>query len=374
VSEVPTIKRPKVALTLLGGGVTGAYFHYGALAALDDHLSRKSVDFDVFTGVSAGSLVASTLAVGLRPHDAVQSVMSDNRELFYIERKDIYRFSILDMMGDLLKFLWAFFYLCYLKINFSSEAPSFFWGLKDALPSGLFSMRYYEDWIRRFFERNQFPGYFSEIPKELYIPAYDLDLCKRIVFGSPGWKHVPIFKAIASSSAIPIFFQPTQIEDRFYIDGGMGENAHLDLAAEAQADLIIVINPMTPIRNDGQTVKIKTVFDDRGRIRDKGLTYVFDQSLRNDIHMKVKTAIQLFKYRYPDKDVLLLEPDTDDATMFLFNPMDFESRKQIVDYSYQLIRQKLRAQADLWRRVLDRHQITLTGVDSNPPSPLKSPP
>ena len=354
--------KDKAALTLLGGGITGAYFHFGALAALDDHLSRKTFDFDVITGVSAGSLVAATTAVGLKPQRAVEAIMADDFEAFHIERKDIYRFSPLDIGAEVVKFFWTFFYLCYLKVNFASEAPSFFWGLKDALPAGLFSMRYYEAWIKKTFEKNNLPAFFNQIPKELYIPSYDLDSCQRVVFGRDDWKHIPIYKAVAASSSIPIFFQPTQIEDRFYVDGGLGDNAHLDIAASAGAKLVIVVNPMTPVRNDLQKVKIKTVFEDRGRIRDKGFTYVYDQSFRNELRMRVRSAINLFGYRFPDTDVLLIEPDEDDATMFLFNPMEFESRKQIVQYGYELTRKKLRQNAELWRRSLDRHGITLTGV------------
>src|SRR5687768_16544888 len=97
------------------------------------------------------------------------------------------------------------------------------------------------------FERNDFPLFFSQLQKELYIPAIDLDTCKREVFGKTGLKHIPFAKAIAASSAIPIFFQPVNIEDRYYIDGGTGELAHLDLAAAAGARLVIMINPMVPI-------------------------------------------------------------------------------------------------------------------------------
>ena len=104
----------KTALHLLGGGVTGAYFHFGALAAIDDHLSRRSTEFDIFSGVSAGSLVASLTAVGLKPQTAVEAIMMDEKHLFNIERRDIYRFSVMDWSGEALKFLWTFFYICYL--------------------------------------------------------------------------------------------------------------------------------------------------------------------------------------------------------------------------------------------------------------------
>lgn len=351
--------KKKIALHLLGGGVTGAFFHFGVLAALDDHLSKRSVDYDVYTGISAGSLVASAIANGLTPQQIVEAIIKDDNRVFEMNQRDIYRLNAGDIAGEALKFIWTLFYLIFLKIQSPKEAPSFFWGLKDALPAGLFSLRYYEAWLKDFFESKQLPTFFSEIAKELYIPAYDLDSCQRIVFGSDGWKHIPIYKAIAASSSIPIFFKPVQIEDRYYLDGGVGTMAHLDLSAGAGADLIFLVNPMVPVDNDHANVKIRTVFEEKGRIKDKGLTYVYDQGLRNELFQRIHTAVFHIGYRNPNVDILMIEPDRDDTTMFLFNPMDFESRKQIVEYAYELTCRKLREQRELWQRTLERHQITL---------------
>jgi predicted acylesterase/phospholipase RssA len=288
--------------------------------------------------------------------------MKDDASIFQITREDIYRFSFVDWTAEVLKFVWTLFYLVFLKIQSPKEAPSFFWGLKDALPSGLFSMRYYEAWIKKFFEDKELPVFFSQIQKELYIPAYDIDSCRRIVFGSEGWKHVPLYKAITASSTIPIFFKPVNHEGRFYLDGGLGTMAHLDISTEAGSKLIFLVNPMVPVDNDNENVQIKTVFEDKGRIKDKGLTYVYDQAMRSELYQRIHTATYHIGYRHPDVDILMIEPDRDDATMFLFNPMDFESRRQIVEYAYELTCRKLREQSGLWKRTLDRHQITLVGA------------
>lgn len=354
-----TKKKTRVAVHLLGGGVTGAFFHFGVLAALDDYLSRKVQDAEIYVGVSAGSLVASTMAMGMRPAELVEAIMKDDRDMFNIARDDIYRFSMTDWSLEIGKFIWTFFYICFLKAQVSQDAPSFFWGLKDSLPSGLFSLRYYEAWSREFFEKHNQSCFFSQLKKELYIPANDLDSTKRVVFGSQGWKHIPIYKAISASSAIPIFFKPVQIEDRFYTDGGLGPMAHLDIAAEAGADLIFLVNPMVPVDNTHDSVKIKTIFGERGRIKDKGFPYVYDQSLRSELRGRIHLAVHHLGYRNPEIDVLMVEPETDDSTMFLFNPMDFESRRQIVEYGYELTRKKIAENSELWKRTLDKHQITL---------------
>ncbi len=349
----------------MGGGVTGAYFHYGALAALDDHLSRKMTSFDIFTGISAGSLVASTTAVGLSPQAAIHSIVNEEGSRFFIRRRDIYRFSPIKWINELGKALWTLFYITYLHFEDPQEAPSYFWGFKDALPAGLFSMKYYERWIRTTFEKNQFPLFFSEIAKELYIISYDLESGRRCVFGQEPFRHIPFFKAISASSSIPIFFEPVEFEGRSYVDGGLGDSAHLDVSARAGANLIIALNPMVPVRNDLESVRIRTVFEEKGRIRDKGFTYIWDQCLRNEIRHRVNLAMRHMGYLYPKVDILLIEPDESDPTMFLYNPMDFESRRQIVQFAYDLTKRKIAENLETWSQTLDRHHISIAGLDQS---------
>ena len=49
-------KNPRVALVLAGGAVTGGAYKLGGLKALDDFLvNRKTTDFDIYVGLSAGA-------------------------------------------------------------------------------------------------------------------------------------------------------------------------------------------------------------------------------------------------------------------------------------------------------------------------------
>src|ERR1700741_4998325 len=61
------VLRKRIALSLSGGGLTGAYYEIGCLAALDDFLGFdfSSTGFDVYIGVSAGASVAGMLAKGI---------------------------------------------------------------------------------------------------------------------------------------------------------------------------------------------------------------------------------------------------------------------------------------------------------------------
>src|SRR4029453_11302296 len=58
-------RRPRYALALAGGGVIGGMYEVGVIAAIEDRVSGVS-DFDIYVGCSAGSVVASLLANGVR--------------------------------------------------------------------------------------------------------------------------------------------------------------------------------------------------------------------------------------------------------------------------------------------------------------------
>ena len=75
-SDLATRKRnPKVALVLAGGAVTGGAFKLGGLKALDDFLiNRKTTDFDVYIGLSAGALLSAPLAAGVSPSEALRAL------------------------------------------------------------------------------------------------------------------------------------------------------------------------------------------------------------------------------------------------------------------------------------------------------------
>ena len=70
----------KLGLVCAGGGVTGAIYEIGALAALEDRLENVSItDFDVFVGVSAGAYLAALLANGVTPGVLFRAAASRSR-------------------------------------------------------------------------------------------------------------------------------------------------------------------------------------------------------------------------------------------------------------------------------------------------------
>ena len=93
---------------------------------------------------------------------------------------------------------------------------------------------------------------FDDVSKELYIIATDLDTGSRVVFGREPWRDVPISRAVAASSAVPLLYRPVRIGVNEFVDGAVRGNASLDVAIEAGAQLIVCVNPLVPIDNSGK--------------------------------------------------------------------------------------------------------------------------
>ncbi|MBI4212311.1 MAG: hypothetical protein HY540_06705, partial [Deltaproteobacteria bacterium] len=94
-------KRPKAkkALILAGGAVTGGSFKAGGLKALDDYLDGTSVtDFDLFIGISSGSLLAAPLAGGIPPHSILRSLDGTSKHFTSLRSLHFYRPNIEELI------------------------------------------------------------------------------------------------------------------------------------------------------------------------------------------------------------------------------------------------------------------------------------
>ena len=123
-------------------------------------------------------------------------------------------------------------------------------GLAEALPSGLYSGEGIERYVRTILSHPERTDDFRLLASELYLAATDLDTCERIVFGAEDWDDVPISTAVSASSALPMVYKPVNVKERELIDGGILSTTNLDIAVEAGAKFIVVVNPLVPYVND----------------------------------------------------------------------------------------------------------------------------
>jgi predicted acylesterase/phospholipase RssA len=357
----------RTALCLCGGGITGGMFEIGALAALDDFFAPGSGedsrsfsvnDFDVYVGTSAGSFLASIIASGMPIKRLFRGIMDDDRAILPSNRSDIFRWDPRQGLGILRDVAGVLLSAASRVARRQFMMPGELLGdLLDALPAGLFSLRHYEKSLENFYKQHNMPVRFTELRRELYITANDLDSGHRAIFGQGQLADAPLAKAVCASSAIPLFFEPMRYNGRDYIDGAVGKTAHADIALARGADLVVVINPLVPFRNDPDREDLPTPLVGAKHIRDKGLLAVYGQSGKMSTRTKLAQEIRRYRAANPQATFFLIEPREDEGDMFLDNPMSWDTRRRMIRYGYQSTAKQLATSRPEYEAAFARHRV-----------------
>ncbi len=220
--------RPKIGLTLSGGGAKGLA-HIGILKALDS----AGLKIDYITGTSMGSIIGSLYAIGYSADsiekmtrqinwDLILSNQSSLRTLF-MEEKDEYN-------------------------KYTVELPWVNHGFQ--LPTGLLQGQ--ELWLK--LSEMFFPVYNQKDFSKFNIPfkciGTDVGNGEAVVM-SQG----EIISAIRASMAIPSFFTPVGYEGKLLVDGGVVRNFPVRDVKEMGAGFVIGSNvaggllPSDKVRN-----------------------------------------------------------------------------------------------------------------------------
>ncbi|MBX3052344.1 MAG: patatin-like phospholipase family protein [Caldilineaceae bacterium] len=346
----------KSALVLAGGGITGAVYEIGALRAMNDMLVNQTVnDFDIYVGTSAGALVGSMIANGMTPDEMMQAIEDNHPEVRGIQASDIFQANV----GEALRRVpglpaTLFRSLRTYASHFNDmNLTDLLWNLTDLLPSGLFSGSALEHYLDEVLAHPGCTNRFDQLDKDLYIVATDLDTGERAVFGKGGKGIVPISKAVAASSAVPLLYKPVNIYGKEYIDGGIRGNASIDLAIESGADLVVCINPLAPLN-------APEIYGEGHHLSEGGMRAISRQVLRVLLHSGLRYHIKNLRHKYPDVDIILIEPRPDDQKMFGYDLMDYASRLRVINHGFESVTVGLCENLPYFRQVLAAHGIRIS--------------
>jgi predicted acylesterase/phospholipase RssA len=354
--------RSKTALVLAGGGLSGAMYEIGALRAIDDILTDRTVnDFDIYVGTSAGAIICSLLANGATPEMMLQGLSGDLTGIRPIQRRDLFHLNILDVLKLGLKLprtvlgAWTHY------LRYISDITLFdlLWSISEALPTGMYDSLALEAYMREIIGSFGGTNDFTQLRQPLYVVATDLDSGQRAVFGPDSNQAVPISLAIAASTAVPLLYRPVRIAGHDYVDGGVRGNASVDLAIERGATLVIVINPLVPFDNsDHRSVPFVGLAG--SYLSDKGLTGVASQVGRIQSHGGLIYHVKQLRKTHPEVDIVLIEPSQSDYQMTFSNIMRYSTRLMLARHGFETVTLKLAESYAYFENLLSRHGITIT--------------
>ena len=362
-----TIKTPKIALALAGGGPLGTIYEVGAMCALEESL--VGLDFtklDHYVGVSAGGFLVAAMANGMTPRELCASFIENDNEksetfdpswLMEPAYGEFARRGIM-LPGLLLSAFWG---MTLGRKSFMTALER----LAPGLPTGAFSNQQVDTQLARLFSQKGRTNDFRKLKTKLTLVATNLDSAEPAPFGRPGWDHVPISQAVQASSALPGLFPPVEIDDQYYVDGALKKTMHASVALDDGVDLLLCLNPLVPF--DATSPQVAKVMQ-RGlpsekrkipRIVDGGLPAVLSQTFRSMIHSRMELGMKHYEHAYPHTDIILIEPDHRDPELYLANTFSYAQRRHLAEHAYQQTRQMLRSRKTGLSAKLARHGISL---------------
>jgi predicted acylesterase/phospholipase RssA len=349
----------KFGLACAGGVVEGAVYEIGVLCALEEAID--GLDFtqmDAYVGVSSGGLVTACLANGISARAMSRAAISQAspelnlqpERLFTLALGELWR-RLVEAPGATWRALWK-----YASSPLDLSPVGALAEMSSLLPVGLFDNAPLEAYLRRAFSTGARTNDFRALERRgrpLRVISMRLDSSELVAFGQPETSHVPISKAVQASTALPGLYCPVEVDGADHIDGVARRTLNAGLALEAGVDLLFCVNPIVPVNAapaEGHA---------HPPLTDHGLPSVLSQTFRAAIHSRRRTGFRDHAHRFPDADVILVEPDLEDPGLFFSNIFSFSNRYAVCERAYRATRANLRGRQSEMRAKLWRHGLRL---------------
>lgn len=334
----------KVALCIGGGGIEGGFYEVGVLRALQYFLPEFSLcDVDIICGISVGSIIGAFLANGLSPDEIMRGMKRGEGRLDKLKRTGAFDPNFKELVRRLGQ-----------GVSSAARGDFSLQTLLKVVPSGAFAGAGLHQYMERQLTKPGMIDSFTELGRELYIGATDQDTVEHVVFGTEGYMHVPIHKAVRASAALTPFYAAQQIDGRYYIDGAFTRTTNVRVAVERGATLVILLDPLVPIMSERP-----------GYVASKGAVMGSMQALKSMIHGRFGAATEQLRARFPHVALHLFQPDGAALRLMAGSPMKFFYRTEIEDITYrQTIRTIRQRQFTALQSDFARHSIAFVDPDT----------
>ena len=247
--------RPKIGLVLSGGGAKGAA-HIGVIK----YIEEAGIPIDYIAGTSMGSIVGGMYALGYSADEILNIISTVEWDKLLSDKVERKKISYSRKAESRRQLLTIPFDIGTDEDELKSRT------FKNSLPTGIIS----DDNLINLFN-SLFVGY-SDPMDYNDLPTPFLCIATNIMSGEGDILNKgTLAKSLRASMAIPIVFDPVQIDETLYTDGGLVNNFPAEQCRAMGADYIIGVSVSTGLENDpkklssvfSQVKQMKTIITDK---------------------------------------------------------------------------------------------------------------
>lgn len=184
-------------IVVMGGGGMKGLAHIGAWQAIRE----ADVEVAEIVGTSIGSLVGAMVCGGVEWKELVPRALA-------LRKEDV---AVINR--------WIALFNGIRQVSTFKEGP-------------------FREYLRRELPVERF----GDLGLPLGVNAVDMETGEMLWFGAGGDQDVPLADAVYASCALPLFYPPAAVDERYLIDGGVRDTLPIGRAAERGAERIIAID------------------------------------------------------------------------------------------------------------------------------------
>jgi len=242
---------PRIGLVFGAGGVLGAAWMTGALARLQDRLPGAAADVDLVVGTSAGSVLAAALRCRASLDEMVAWQCGDASgilsESVVLAAKD-------GPLPPLPHLRLGSLPLARAALLRPLQVPPWV-GASGWLPHGRGQHAALRSLVSALHSRHQQHPFGGGAPPNwadghTWVAAMDYDSGRHVLFGRQDAPRASLPDAVVASCSIPGWYEPTVIDGRRYVDGGVRSATSLSALRGTNVHEVYVLAPMASTEPD----------------------------------------------------------------------------------------------------------------------------
>jgi NTE family protein len=255
-------KKPKWALVLMGGGSRGLA-HIGAINVLQ----KNGLTPPVVVGTSIGGLVGGLFASGFTPAE-LKDVTEELSSKDFLQKPN---FPFLPTkMRTIIDILMLESYKNRLLRRVGLD-------IKDRM----------EEYLKSLVGETLI----EDLPVKFACNAVDLISGKEVIF-----EKGKLYKALRATMSLPIVFEPARVDDMLLVDGGVLDNAPVEIARRLGAEKTLLVDIHRPIK-EIPAEDVKNTFQLIHRMVDTMIAVTTEQKIKEaDFVLRVDIDVDLFDF------------------------------------------------------------------------------